>query len=232
VKGQLDKKILTVKNIFGKEEWESAPQDLFVKASAEEHLSFNVSLLSNTGFVRGRIFSPIQKDYPLVYETYVWSPITHTMTLIFYDLNTPQWKSVKSRDARNVEAANIEIPREWESDSEFSNLKFRLDDVDGFFPIGNPLAFSTQENAEREITAWKARMRIRRFKSAVDPSDGMYTVECFNREGECKPYVVRASHRAGHPAYFSSRIVAGLSIAVLGSETWKNSYAHTIDRVG
>jgi hypothetical protein len=31
---------------------------------------------------------------------------------------------------------------------------------------------------------------------------------------------------------FSSRIVAGLSIAVLGSETWKNSYAHTIDRVG
>jgi hypothetical protein len=238
--GDFSGRSLYVEDVKGQEVYSGEDSSHFRIANVDQTKKFYLSYKNNLGWIKNRIYTIREKDYPLQLVEMDYDLVKQEMFYVFRDLNVPEQKFLKTLNESLVE----KIP-EWyyETAAIFSSedlnssfacsIKIEIEEtesnVEGWTVTGSELYFSSKILAEMEIKKWRDRLKIRRFASVFSMTEKRKeAIVSLGEDGFL--FVSEFTNRNGQPAVFNSRVDAAVAMITIGEHAWVNVLNIEIDR--
>lgn len=237
--GEFGKKKLWVEDVQGNEIYTAEPAEGFRVANREQTVSFYADYKNNTGWIKGRIYTVKNKDYPLLLVDLGYDLMKQEMLYVFRDLTSPSLKHFKTLDESLVEpidewyyqaASNI-----FSSDSSIHSHKIHISieevpvEPSSWTVSGSAFSFPNRDIAESEIQKWIDRMKIRRAASVLGMAPST-SPACISISYDGFLFVADVKELVGQPAIFNSKVAAAVSLIALGEPVWANALQVEIDK--
>jgi hypothetical protein len=232
---------LWVENIDGDITWENVPPKDFTLCTQKQTREFYLKYKEKKGWHRGKIYTVVDKDYPLLLIDMEYDLYKQEMVYVFRDLSSPEKKFFKTLNESLL--SFVEGDFQLAADAAFieddlCSLRYRIDlqlidrgeafHEKGWNVSGSSLLIAEQEQAQEEIDRWLARMKIRRVASVLSKMPmGIISEVALSEQGEL--YARESTGYCGQPAIFNSKVAAGIAIATLPAEVWKKALLSDID---
>lgn len=107
--GSFGERLLTIENINGDEIYTGEPSDKFRIANRDQTSSFFLEYKTNKGWIRDRIYTVRDRDYPLQLIDLKYDLVKQDMLYVFRDLTSRVVKHVKTQDENLVQPLKDEL---------------------------------------------------------------------------------------------------------------------------
>jgi hypothetical protein len=232
---------LWVENVDGEIVWENVSPKEFQLASHDQTRKFYLAYKERKGWKRGKVYCVANRDHPLLLVDMEYDLVNQEMVYVFKDLTSSEEKFLKTMKEELIEKIEGDSQEAAEAaflEDESSSLRYAIDVniIDrgesfhkvGWSVSGGALKFGEIELAMAEIQRWVSRMKIRRVASVLSKtSNSSYAEVSITESGNL--FVRDFSGDSGQPAVFNSKISAGIAIATIPIETWRNALSNDID---
>ncbi len=238
--GTLLNKNLWVCNEYGEEIFSDETAENFILVDQDEAFKFQTRRFEILGYKVGNLCSyKGNLDIPLEILQMNWNFVSNRMTFCLRDFRFFDSQIMKTSDETLIPVFDLGFPPvEAIFSQNDSGLKYRLQInlietvKDGWATCGSPWEFNTEEDALKEIEAWKSRLKIRRVASVLN-ADWKIEFPCWSIEAvsypEKKFRVIQVHSFNGASGYFKTALHATLAIKMIPEDDWISALSHSQD---